>query len=173
MWTARRILKELADADSRRRVLAAFWRHAEPQSKLLATAHLAKALRFREETLRKMPPEKKADLLASRLGSPDFEEFFEIALMQYHTHEQNDLMAAFLDRWSIPHQQGTIEGDDYARPQRDQVKAAAADLEPQFDRRDIALYLAAAGLLMDDAWREATWPVVDDLAAAAAAPPQP
>ena len=166
MWTARRILKELTDTDQRKRVLSAFWRWAEPHSTVLATAHLAKALHFRDETLKKMPVEKKSDLLGSRLGSPDFEEFFEMALMQHHTHEKNAMMAEFLDRWSIPHRDGTIEGDDYKRPAADEVRAAASDLASKYDRRDIALYLAAAGLLMDDEWRAATWPVVDELTGA-------
>ena len=168
MWPARRILKELADADLRRNVLIAFWRHAEPHAKLLATAHLAKALHFREETLKKMPVEKKADLLASRIGANEFEEFLEMALMQYHTHEKNEMMGEFLDRWSIPHQSGTIEGDDYARPKVDDVRVAANELGSKHDRRDIALYLASAGLLMDDDWRAAAWPVTDELAGATA-----
>lgn len=172
MWTARRILKELADPDLRRRILTAFWRHAEPHSKLLATAHLARALHFRDETLRKMPIEKKAELLGSRLGAAEFEEFFEMALMQYHTHEKREMMGAFLDRWSIPHSDGTIEAEDYARPTADQARSAVSDLAADFDRRDVALYFAAAGLLMDEAWREALWPVVDELAAAPAPRPE-
>ncbi|HUP49695.1 MAG TPA: hypothetical protein VNA04_12990 [Thermoanaerobaculia bacterium] len=165
MWTARRIMKELADPGLRRRILIAFWRHAEPSSKLLVTAQLAQALHFRDATLRKLPVEKKADLLASRIGDPDFDQFLEIALMQYHTHEKNAMMAAFLDRWGIQHQNGSIEAEDYPRPTPEQVRAAAGELEPQYDRKDIALYLAAAGLLMDEGWRAAVWPVVDEIAA--------
>ena len=64
MWTARRILKELADADRRRIILTHFWKHAEQQHRMVVQMHLARAMNFREETIRKMPPEKKADLLA-------------------------------------------------------------------------------------------------------------
>ena len=66
MWTARRILKELADPDRRRAILTTFWKHGDPQHKVLAQMHLAKLLHFREDSIRKMPAEKKADLLASR-----------------------------------------------------------------------------------------------------------
>lgn len=161
MWTARRILKELVDAGKRRTILAAFWKYAEPQSKLLAQMQLAKALHFRDETIRKMPPEKKADLLASRIGAPEFEQFLEMALMQHHTHEKNELMAAFLDRWNIPHENGSIEGDDYTPPTADQVRAAVQELA--LDRDDVRLYLATAGLLMSDEWRTSTWPVVEEM----------
>ncbi|HUP46209.1 MAG TPA: hypothetical protein VM779_11925 [Thermoanaerobaculia bacterium] len=167
MWTARRILKELTDSGVRKRILTAFWLHAEPSSRLLAAHHLAQALRFRDETIRKMTPGRKAELLASRIGAPEFDEFLEVALMQYHTHEKKELMAALLDRWNIPHENGSIEADDYARPDADQVRDALREVEARFDRGEIVLYLAAAGLLMDDAWRAAAWPVVDEMTAAA------
>ena len=165
MWPARRIIKELVDPDQRKQILAAFWRHGEPASKIMATAQLAKVLHFREETLRKMPIEKKAELLAARAAQPEFEQYVEMGLMQHHTHEKNEMMAAFLDRWNVPHVNGAIEAEDYTTPTADQVRSAVAELEGTYDRRDIALYLAAAGLLMSEAWRDATWPVVDELTA--------
>ncbi len=165
MWNARRILKELADTDRRRSILTAFWKHGEPASRLVATAQLAKVLHFREETLKKMPVEKKADLLASRIGAPEFEEVLETALLQYHTHHANEMMAAFLDRWNVPHTNGSIEGDDYTPPTAEQVRSAVHELEGTYERRDIALYLASAGLLMAGAWREAAWPVVEEITA--------
>jgi hypothetical protein len=163
MWSARRIFKELLDSDQRKRVLAAFWRYGEPGSRAIATAQLAKALHFREETLRKMPIEKRAELLAARAGQPEFEQYLEMGLMQHHTHEKNAMMGAFLDRWNVPHVNGSIEGEDYTPPTVEQVRSAAAELEATYDRRDITLYLAAAGLLMSEEWREATWPVVDEM----------
>ena len=163
MWTAQRILKELADNDRRRQILTSFWRHAEPSAKLMATALLARALHFREESFRKMPIEKKADLLAARAGSPDFEQYIDMALMQYHTHHRNEMMGKFLDRWQVPHTNGSIEVDDYAPPTTEQVRAAVTELS-DYDKRDVAIYLAAAGLLMAEGWRESAWPVVDELA---------
>ena len=163
MWNPKRILKELADSARRRRILSAFWRFSEPQARLLAAAQLARLLHFRDETIRKMTSEKKADLLASRIGVPEFDEALAMALMHYHTNDSADMLAAFLDHWKIPHQKGAIEDDDYTPPTADQVREAVRTLDG-FDRRDVAIYLATAGLLMGDAWREGTWPVVDELA---------
>ena len=168
MWTARRILKELADTDRRRAILAAFWRHGENHAKLMAQMQLAKSLHFRDETVRKMSPEKKADLLAGRIGIPEFDQFLEMALMAYHTHHANQMMAAFLDRWGVPHENGSIEADEYKVPDPDQVRAAVKELEGEYDKRDVALYLATAGLLMADEWRDSTWPVAEEIATAAA-----
>jgi hypothetical protein len=164
MWTARRIIKELADSDRRRRILVAFWRFGDDTAKMLAVAQLAKALHFREESIRKLPVEKKADLFASRATGPEFEQSLDTALMHYHTHEQSALLAAFLDQWKIPHVNGSIESDDYAAPSVEQVRAAVSAVD-NFPPRDVAIYLASAGLLMGDEWRAATWPVVDELAA--------
>ena len=52
----------------------------------------------------------------------------------------------------------------------EKVRGAVRDLEGTYDRRDIALYLASAGLLMTNEWRDATWPVVDELQAAGPVP---
>jgi hypothetical protein len=164
-WTARRILKDLADAERRKRILTAFWRYGDDHARAMAAIQLARALHFRDETVRRMPPEKKAELLAGRTGAAEFEQAFESALMLYHTREHRDLLAAFLDHWNVPHVNGSIEADDYTPPTADAVRDAVTSLD-RFDRRDVAIYLASAGLLMDGAWREATWPVADELAPA-------
>ena len=166
MWNARRILKEIADPELRKRVLLSFWKHAEPSAKMLAAAYLAKALHFREETLRKMPAEKKAELLGSRAGVPEFDQFLETALLQYHTHQANEMMGAFLDRWSVPHNHGSIESDNYPTPTAEQVRSAVDELSATYERRDIAMYLATAGLLMSDDCRNAMWPIADEMAGA-------
>ena len=163
MWTARRILKELADTDRRRAILTHFWKHADQQNRMVVQMHLARAMNFREETIRKMPPEKKADLLASRMGAPELEQFLEMALMLYHTHEKKAMMGAFLDRWNVPHDNGSIESDDYTPPNADAVRSAVKELGDAYDPKDVRIYLATAGLLMDDKWQEATWPVADEM----------
>ena len=165
MWTGRRILKDLADTERRQRILLAFWRYGDAAAKATAIIQLSKVLHFRVETIRKMPAEKKAELLASRIAVPEFEQTFETALMQYHTHEKNDMLAAFLDRWGIPHVNGSIETEEYKMPSQQAVRDAVTALGEQFDRRDIAVYLASVGLLMGDSWRSATSPTVDEMVA--------
>jgi hypothetical protein len=161
MWNARRILRDIADDDLRHKVLRAFWRYGDPTAKAVTIVQLSKSLHFRDETIRKMSADKKTELLASRASAPEFEQTLETALMQYHTHEANEMMAAFLDRWGVPHVNGSIETEDYKAPTADAVRSAASELP--FDRRAVALYLASAGLLMGGEWAEATWPVVDEL----------
>jgi hypothetical protein len=167
-WSARRILKEICSPEKRREVLISFWTTGDQTSRRLAIAHLAKSLRFREESLRKAPPEKKADLLASRIASPEFEEFFEAALLTYHVATRGELMAAFLDEWGIKHTNGSIDEDDYTVPGREAVAASVVRVRESHSLDDVILYLVTAGLVMGEGmpgWREATWPVVDELLA--------
>jgi hypothetical protein len=164
MWDVRRILKDLAGPERRRQILTSFWRHADAATKAVVTAQLSRALHFREETLRKMPIEKKTDLLASRIGAPEFDQYLEAALMQYLTKDHSEMLGAFLDLWNIPHVNGSIESDDYKAPVEGQVRDSVRQLESRYDKTDIAVYLAAAGLLMGGPWRDSTWPVVDELA---------
>jgi len=160
-WTARRILASLADPDLRKTILTSFWKQADQTLRAVTTAQLAKAMRFREETIRKAPAEKKADWLGSRLQSPELEDAFEAALMVFHTTKQKVMLSAFLDRWGVPHNEGSIEEDEYTIPGSSQVSEAVEALKNQYPIREITVYLASAGLLMGGQWREATWPVVE------------
>src|SRR5947207_15357793 len=121
-YDVRRIFRELADDERRHRIATSFWRHGDAQSKALAVAHLARALHFRDDSLRQLPLEKKADLLASRAGPHEFDQLLEVALVQYHTHEHNEMLSAFLDLWNIPHVNGSIEVDDYKVPAAGRVR---------------------------------------------------
>ncbi len=163
-WNARRILTELCDADLRRKILTLFWKASDAQSRALATAHLAKLMRFRDEAMRKLPAEKKADMLVTRMAMPELEQTLEIGLMAYLTTGKQEMLAAFLDEWKIPHENGSIENDEYTTPTLTDVQKSVETLASRFELRDMLIYLAAAGLLMGESqtgWREATWPVVD------------
>lgn len=167
-WSARRILRDLCNAEKRIEILTAFWLHADDMSRRVATAQLARSMRFREGSMRKLPPKKKAQLLAARIGSAEYEEFYEAALLAFHLADRKDLMAAFLDQWGIPNEDGAIGDDEYDPPSRVAVEAAFANLAGRFEKQDMILYLATAGLVMGgegSAWRESTWPVVDSAVA--------
>lgn len=163
-WTARRILTELATPELRKTILTEFWKAGDAQAKALATAHLAKSMRFRTETIKKATTEKKGEWLASRIAAPELEHAFEIALMAYHTRHARELMGAFLDEWKIPHEEGSIEVDDYEAPTAEKVTAAIEALRDRYSIEAMRLYLASAGLIMgagEPKWREATWAGVD------------
>ena len=165
-WNAKTILTKLCTPELRQHIAKAFWKQGENNARALAIVQMSKAMHFREETIRKATPEKKAEWLLSRISAPEMNDCFEMGLMIYHTNEQTKLMGELLDRWKIPHENGTIESDDYKAPARSEVEKAVGEIKGSFPLRDIAIYLATAGLLMgagEKEWREAMWPVVDTL----------
>ncbi|MGA7616028.1 MAG: hypothetical protein WBX15_12700 [Thermoanaerobaculia bacterium] len=162
-WTARRIFAELCDPETRTQMLTYFWKHAEDHVRIRTIMTLAKALHFREETIRKAPAEKKAAWLATRMSSPEFEDALEMGLMIYLTREKKEMLGAFLDFWGIPHEEGAIEVDEYEAPTEEKVESAVEQLAPRFPRQEMTIYLAAAGLLMGQEWRDSAWPVVNRL----------
>lgn len=166
-WTVRRILREICDPPRRRAVLASFWKEAEEDARQLVASALARNLNFRLDSIRKATPERKAELLGMQLSAPALQEPLQMALVLYHTSVAKSLVAAFLDHWKIPHVDGSIEVDEYPIPDEKEVRGAVDNLGSRFEPRDIALYLATAGLMMgaeEPRWREATWPVVDQMA---------
>lgn len=165
-WNARRILNEIASPETRQTILKEFWRGADPQTKALATAHLAKAMRFREETIRKATVDKKAEWLSTRASAPELEHALEAALMAYHTKHARELMGAFLNQWNIPHVDGSIEVEEYEPPTEQAVTSSIESLRSTYSAEQMKLYLTSAGLIMgaaDPRWRQATWPAVEHL----------
>jgi|CXWL01.1.fsa_nt_gi hypothetical protein len=160
-WLARRIYLELCDTERRRAIARAFWRFASPEERAQAAAALAQAMRFREPALRKAPVEKRADWLLARLNDPRFGQFFEVALVAYHTGIAKELLAACLDQWGVPHKDGLIEAEEPPIPSEEAIESSLPGLAERFPMPDLLLYLASAGLLMGDAWAKACWPVVD------------
>lgn len=166
-WSARQILAGLATPELREQIAANFWREAEPQARAAAGAHLARAMNFRPEFFKKASADKKADWLLRRSSIPELHEALEVALMLHHTNHRGEMMGAFLDQWGIAHKNGTIEEEEYGTPTEQQVRDAVQTLRGAWPLRDIAIYLATVGLLMgtsETGWRDATWPVVDELA---------
>ena len=58
---------------------------------------------------------------------------------------------------------GSIETEDYTPPSVEAVRSAVNELRERFDLRNIAVYLASAGLLMGEEWQKATWPVAEEI----------
>ena len=78
MWTARRILKELADTDRRRAILASFWKHADLQHKMVVQMQLAKSL----QELQSAPINPRAAFLLSRIdGTLTIDELLDVSGM--------------------------------------------------------------------------------------------
>jgi hypothetical protein len=165
-WNTRRILTELCSPELRSEIALSFWRHATPEARRNAVPLLAKAIRFRDQKVKEAPPAKKAAWTVSRLHDPDLATLWTEALAVFHLTERRPLMAACLDAWGVPHEDGIVEAEGYAFPEPAALAATVPGLRETYKPADLAVYFATAGLVMghdDPRWREATWPAVDSL----------
>lgn len=165
-WNTRRILNELCDAERRTAIARAFWKNAAPETRRNGVGVLARAIRFRDQKVKEASVDRKAAWCVSRIQDPNLGSLWTEALALYHLTEQKGLMAACLDAWGVPHQDGVVDGEGYPFPTAEQLAASLPALCESWPQADVALYLATAGFVMghDDArWREATWPAVENL----------
>jgi hypothetical protein len=105
-------------------------------------AAIARTLRFREASVRKLPIDKKAGYLA-RVVHPD--DLLASALLQaFHLAHRRALLGAFLDALAIPHRDGTIDPEAKLEPQPAAALAPAVDkLAAAFPAAEVDLYLAS------------------------------
>lgn len=165
-WTAPTILAELCAPERQVEILATFWKKAPAPTRTAALQLLARAMRFREVTLRKAPPPKKAAWALKRLRDPSLEQVFREALLAWHMEHARPLMSACLDSWGVPHEDGVVEAEEYELPDSAGMAERLDGLRADWPDEDLALYFAAAGLVMGEErpeWRDGLWPMVDTL----------
>jgi hypothetical protein len=142
-----------------RRLAAAelFWSDDQStEQQIEAVGALAAHMKFRPKSVIGLPLDKKAKYLATLPTVSD--TVAARALVNYHLDRQRPMMAAFLDRLGITHENGLINEENATKPDADQLKSAAADLSAQFPKEDVALYFST--LVSQD---PETWGALADL----------
>jgi len=135
------------DEAARRRAATVFLEQHEPDSRIIqdANAELARALKFRPESVANLSIPKKAGHLAIRLGSRKLHRFLEPVLVDYLVTEKLVLLSAFLDHLGMEHESGFIQGDPEP-PDREQLAEAIGAVLEQFPEEDVELYLSVLHL---------------------------
>jgi hypothetical protein len=142
-------------ADQRLAAADAFWREDQNDIELQhadAVVTLAKRLNFRTKSVRALPVERRARLLAQLNDVSD--PVATRALISYHFMTRRDLMAAFLDALGIAHENGLISDEALPPPSRDRLVAAMAKLRETFSAADVDLYMRTLATLDGDTWAE-------------------
>jgi len=142
-------------ADQRLAAAEAFWREDQNDIEVQhmeAIVMLAQRLKFRPKSMRALPIDKRARMLAQVPAVPD--SVATRALISYHFTARRDLMAAFLDALGIKHENGLIQDESVAAPSRDQIVAAITKLRGAFPPHDVDLYLKTLTTLDSDTWAE-------------------
>jgi hypothetical protein len=145
-----RLWKKLS-AERRMAAAELFW--ADDQSteqQIEAVGALAAHMKFRAKSVVALPLEKKAKYLSTLPAVSD--TVAARALVNYHLARQRPMMAAFLDKLGIAHEEGLISEDNVTKPDAAALAAAAADLSGRFPAEDVTLYFNTLVSQDPDTW---------------------
>ena len=143
------------NAEQRLAAAEAFWNEDQSDIELQhadAVLTLAKRLNFRVKSVQALPIERRARLLA-QLGDVS-DSVATRALISYHFTTKRELMAAFLDALGITHDNGLINEETVAPPDRARLETAIKQLRSSFSQTDVDLYLRTLSTLDGDTWAE-------------------
>ena len=141
--------------DGEERLLAAraFFAHpwSDPSARREGELAIARALRFREDAVRRLPMDKRAGYLAKAVQPGD--SLAGSILLAFHLQERRALLAAFLDALGVPHEGGMIADDhELQAPSREALDRATQGLDARFPAREVDVYLAALLALDPAVW---------------------
>jgi len=150
--TPARLWKSL-EADERILSARAFFAHAwsDPAARREGEMAIARALRFRDDAVRRLSLDKRAAYLAKAVQPQD--SLAGSMLLALHLEERREMLAAFLDALGIPHERGMIAEDYDLKPHGvDALRRATEALDARFPGRDVDVYLAALLALDAHTW---------------------
>jgi hypothetical protein len=108
-------------------------------------------MRFRESAVRQLPVEKRANYLARSIRPT--ESLAGSMLLALHLEKRRDMLCAFLDALSIPHENGLIAEDhDLKPPTRAALQKGEKALSGAFAADQVELYLATLYILDRITW---------------------
>jgi len=129
----------------------ALWSDADSlQQQAEAVQTIARQLRFRPQSVLKLPIEKRARHLAGLRTVP--ESLASRALVVYHLATKRPMLAAFLDRLGITHEDGLIAEGAKDAPDASKLREAAASLLKAFPPTDVRIYLLTLAAQDPDTW---------------------
>jgi hypothetical protein len=142
---------ELMDGEEQRAAAAALWKNADRDTRVLLEMALAKELKFRPQSIRKLPTEKVVSRLA-RMADDLPENMLFQYLFHFHMTDRRHLLGEFLDHAEVPHNEGVLDlPDDYESPDPAMVEKAAADLIEKHGHEAV-VYLATLKVADREFW---------------------
>ena len=103
---------------------------------------VAKVLRFRPQSIRKLSIEERARTAKRLLESSRNAELAYELLGAYLIKNCKELVTGFLDATGVKHDQGMIENVEQQKPDAARLPGAVAELDKKFAPEDVTIYLA-------------------------------
>ena len=117
---------------------------------------VAKLLKFRPQSVKKIPLEKRAKLAKGWIEQKHNGELCYELLGTYLMRTKPELITGFLDATDVPHKEGMIDNIGASQPAVEKIPEAIKALEAKFEPDDVTLYMAMCA---------EQWPGVPELAA--------
>ncbi|NOZ93897.1 MAG: hypothetical protein GXP47_04020 [Acidobacteria bacterium] len=142
---------ELMTDEERRAAAAAAWVGAEGEGKTLLQMTMAKELKFRPQTVRRLPADKVAGRLAHIAKNLPEDALFQL-LFHFHLAERRKLLGEFLDAVGLPHEEGILDLPEDAEPPEASKVKEAAEVLVKAHGRDAVIYLATLAVADGAFW---------------------
>ncbi len=142
---------DLLTEDEQRDAATALWENADRDTRALVELTLAKELKFRAQSVRRLSADRVVPRLL-RLA----EELPENVLFQFlfhlHMASRRPLLVEFLDALGLPHDNGVLDlPEDAQTPAPDAIATAARDLMAAHGHQGL-VYLATLRVADSDLW---------------------
>ena len=139
------------DAATREQAVRSAYNDGTQGSKVEADMAIAGALRFRPNTVRQLPLERRVAYVLKNVHFDD--SLATTMLLALHLDRRSELLETFLDELGIPQSGGLIDdGYDLEPPQSEALGRASASTYERFDADEVDLYLAALLALDPVTW---------------------
>jgi len=144
---------ELMDAEEKELAARALWSEADAEVRTALEMSLAKEMKFRPKSLRKLPVEKlvsRMALMAKKLPETMLFQF----LYHFHMKHRRQEMIDFLDGVGLPHNEGVLDlPDDAPGPEKEKVQDAARALIEK-ERHRALVYLSTLFVADSEFWSD-------------------
>jgi hypothetical protein len=142
---------DLMTEDERAAAAAALWNEGDRDTRAAIELALAKEMKFRVQSLRKVSTERLLGRLVRMADKLPDTVLFQF-LFHLHMADRRPLLAAFLDAVGLPHEDGVLNLDDDAEdPAVEKVTAAAQSLVADHGHEAL-VYLATLRVADADFW---------------------
>jgi hypothetical protein len=141
----------LLEEDEKSAAATALWNGGDRETRAAIELGLAAELKFRPQSVRRLPAAKVASRLA-RMATTYPETVLFQFLFHLHMSDRREILVEFLDAVGLPHENGVLDLDeDTEPPMADVVDKAARDLVESHAKKAI-VYLATLRVADESFW---------------------
>ena len=151
---------DLMTDEEKKAAAVALWTNADRESRMAVEMLVAKEMKFRPQSVRKLSADRVAPRLARLAAEMPESAFFQF-LFHYHMAEGRELMVEYLDAVGLPHEDGVLDLPEDAEPPTGEAAAGPARELIAKHGRSALVYLGTLAVADADFWAGMT-PVLDE-----------